>query len=1086
MVLFLVFPELLPERGVAEQGVAPDLTLAVSGTGRLEMTTEAGLFTTVDETVSVTTSNFTGYELTLETAGATTNLVHTTNSQLTIPTIDLGGAASVTTANFPNGYGYSLDATNYKAAPTVNSGGDVLRTTSAANATADTLTLTFGAKVPEGQPSGSYQNDFLLTAVAKEVNYQVTYEPNAGEDTVLDMPSPSTQTGSISGLTLYLDTAIPRRSGYDFLGWDTSSSATEPEVGRTDLTYDLDPETANTITFYAIWAENVCPAGRICYVGNGDDGTGTMPEQTANSNASVSLIPSNFSRSGYGFAGWNTEVDGSGNMYGPGEMITTGDLSLGGQKLYATWVQSEGLLQNWTGCSAMSTGDVTALTDFRDGETYLVSKLADGNCWMAENMRMRPASMRLSGANTNNPTSDFINLAQVSASSNQLCSSNTEACDNTVSYNLNNIDRGLTAEYAMDGNNLSWYSYGGTYNWFTATAGNGTYSMASGTVQGDISPAGWRLATGGTGGEFVTLNALINNNATGSDAGLRKYPVNIIHSGDYNATASTNRGTGVRIWTATAFSTANAYRFGASASQVTPKNTYNKWDAFSIRCVAKSSVPSVFGNIHYDANGGTGTMANDTNVDLYQAAVKPNTFTKSGYVFSKWNTAADGSGTDVVSEDMVAEAAAALNVSAGDTLTLYAIWGEILTLEYNANGGTGAPEPSTGIGDGSYDFVVTSIAPTREEFAFAGWADDDDATTADYMSGDTITVTTAESPKTLYAVWRPVACAAGTICYRANGADEGNVIAHTVNSNTATMLMPSDFSRDGYGFLGWNTAADGSGTTYGTMATLTTGDISEEGMILYANWKSSEGTMQNFNGCSTMSSGDVTALTDSRDGNTYAVAKLADGKCWMMENLRLDISTATVTAANTNSPTAVFLTEAETTAPTTTMCTTNNSACFDKILFDTNNINRSLSTSYNSNNGISSLYAYGVWYNWYAATAGNGTYSFTSGNVAGDICPAGWRLPTGGTGGEVQALNNTVNNGVLNSSVGLRAYPVNMVYAGDHNGSKDQSRGVYARQWTATVSDANSAYRLGVSATEVTPVKAYNKWDAFTVRCVAK
>ena len=32
----------------------------------------------------------------------------------------------------------------------------------------------------------------------------------------------------------------------------------------------------------------------------------------------------------------------------------------------------------------------------------------------------------------------------------------------------------------------------------------------------------------------------------------------------------------------------------------------------------------------------------------------------------------------------------------------------------------------------------------------------------------------------------------------------------------------------------------------------------------------------------------VTALTDQRDGETYAVARLADGNCWMIENLRLD------------------------------------------------------------------------------------------------------------------------------------------------------------------------------------------------------
>ena len=60
------------------------------------------------------------------------------------------------------------------------------------------------------------------------------------------------------------------------------------------------------------------------------------------------------------------------------------------------------------------------------------------------------------------------------------------------------------------------------------------------------------------------------------------------------------------------------------------------------------------------------------------------------------------------------------------------------------------------------------------------------------------------------------------------------------------------------------------------------------GLALYAIWVKSAGIMQEWNGCAGLNKGDVTALTDARDNDTYAVAKLADGKCWMIENLRLD------------------------------------------------------------------------------------------------------------------------------------------------------------------------------------------------------
>lgn len=39
---------------------------------------------------------------------------------------------------------------------------------------------------------------------------------------------------------------------------------------------------------------------------------------------------------------------------------------------------------------------------------------------------------------------------------------------------------------------------------------------------------------------------------------------------------------------------------------------------------------------------------------------------------------------------------------------------------------------------------------------------------------------------------------------------------------------------------------------------------------------------------------------------------------------------------------------------------------------------------------------YGYLYNWPAATAGETTSSITTGNASHSICPAGWRLPTGG------------------------------------------------------------------------------------------
>jgi hypothetical protein len=72
--------------------------------------------------------------------------------------------------------------------------------------------------------------------------------------------------------------------------------------------------------------------------------------------------------------------------------------------------------------------------------------------------------------------------------------------------------------------------------------------------------------------------------------------------------------------------------------------------------------------LSYDANGGTGTMTDDTEYAAGTfATAKANIFTRSDYNFVAWNTADDGTGASYDEGDSV--------VMIGDT-TLYAIWAE--------------------------------------------------------------------------------------------------------------------------------------------------------------------------------------------------------------------------------------------------------------------------------------------------------------------------------------------------------------------------------------------------------------------------
>ena len=842
-----------------------------------------------------------------------------------------------------------------------------------------------------------------------------------------------------SGLT-YLPVPEPTALNPTTL-FRTTSAGTNTHSLRFGVKMPLDVVAGtyvNTFTIEIVANIEPCAPESICYYGNGDDRLGTMEDQPVTSSNSATLVPSNFSRPGYGFKGWNTAADGTGTNYGPSQTISLGDLTTEGLRLYAMWVPSAGDLQNWRGCDAMSEGDVTALTDTRDGSTYAVAKYADGKCWMMENLRLdlSDTNVIISAQNTNKPTSSFITTANAHpASSNNFCTGNGSSCLDRVLHNTNNINRGLTPDYDTNDSSSSWYSYGVYYNYYTATAGNGGYSLTTGgaTVNGDICPAGWKLPTAYTrNDDLARLDAAYHgagNNQTTDPTGTlaserwRSYPLNQIYSGEQNGTSGYNRGISAGMNTAsnsTSIRSVNLWVRATAVSMVA--NSTSKSRGQTIRCTIKN-VSDIVGDVHYDANGGTGTMADDVDVNFAVSFAANNQFTRANYEFIGWNTNANGGG---------------INVSQG----------------------------------GALDDVAVQLGLT---------------------DGDTLT---------LYAMWRPVY----RIVYDDNGADAGSMAGATQTQSVGSFnLWAPNYSKSGYGFAGWSADANASTklinnqdvTVYGPSQSIqlnsafTSNADANNQITLYAVWLAADttDTLQTFSStrCGTMSTGDLLALRDERDSDTYMVAKLADGNCWMTENLRLDPSTTSFTASNTNNPTPAFINEASTSQTATTLCNEDSSTCVDKVMFNANNLDRTLTASPDTDNA-SSWYSYGMMYGWYTATAGNGSFEMSSGNVSGDICPAGWRLPTGGTSGEfVDLVNALTGSNSTETNNNLLAFPNNFIYSGDYNYNISGGRGSYGRFWSATPDGKIKAFRLGVAASAgATPANSWNKWDAFAVRCIVR
>ena len=797
----------------------------------------------------------------------------------------------------------------------------------------------------------------------------------------------------------------------------------------------------NTFIIEIVANLDPCDVESICYYGNGDDGTGSMPDQSAPSNTDVTLTPSNFSRSEYGFAGWNTEADGSGTSYGPSQTINVGDLDTEGLQLYAMWVPSAGSMQTWRGCDAMNSGDITALTDTRDNSTYAIAKYSDGECWMMENLRLdlSDTNVSINNYNTNRPTSGFMDKANLHpASSNSFCLNDNADCIDRLLFNNNNLNRNLNPDPDANDAGSSWYSYGIYYNYYTATAGNGGFNLKTrgAVVNGDICPTGWKLPTGskhddnlakldmaydGTGYDQETNpNGIIASNR------WRTYPLNFIYSGEQNGSNGYNRGISAGMTTANNGGASTGVNLWLRATAVSLiSNSTRKTRGQPVRCIAKK-VYDVIGNIHYDGNGGTGAMSDDLGVNFSTAHAANNQFTRMHFEFLGWNTAANGSGMTITEGGAVDDAAIQLSLIEGETLMLYAMWRPIYRVEYNGNGADAGSMANMAHEDVTSDFYLIASDYSKSGFGFMGWSTDANAG-AKLLNHEAVTV---------------------------YGPNQRVVFDNAFKSNADTNNQ----------------------------------------ITLYAVWVAADGndTLQTFNAsrCAAMNTGDVLALSDERDGDTYAVTKLADGNCWMAENLRLDPSANTFTASNTNNPTSTFNNEASLSYDSTVLCNDDTSTCIDQVLFNANNINRGLVSSPATDNDASSWYSYGIMYGWYAATAGNGNYAMSSGSVTGDICPAGWRLPTGGASGEFKSLTNLLAGGsVVATNDNMLAFPNNFIYSGDYNHDKSGGRGAYGRYWSATANGRIKAYRLGVAANTtigVTPEGSWNKWDAFAVRCILK
>ena len=578
-------------------------------------------------------------------------------------------------------------------------------------------------------------------AVLKEWEYTVVFDPNGGTGERVNQ-------GFFAGETKALTANTFTRTGYTFTGWNTKADGTGSNY-RNGLAFTP----AGNVTLYAQWRANEYT---VTFDRNG--GTGSMDNQSFTYGETKALTANAFTKEGCTFNGWSTTEGGTVSYRDKAEVKNLTAEQNGTVTLYAVWSTTRYTI------SYQDVEGVTNVGELPTTHTY--------------------------GTNTviPDPTRTGYTFAgwKINGGNDVYTSLTLEGEDYTGDITLTATWTAHTYTVAFDANGGDGNPMGAQ----TFTYGEAKNLPANTFTKEGYTFAGWKL------GNTIYKDEAQVENLTDVD----------------KATV-----------TLTAQWTANKY------------------------------------TVKFDPNGGDGTMADQTFTYDQEQALTSNAFTRTGYTFVGWNTEATG---NIVYTD--GQSVKNLTAQNGGTVILYAQWrANSYTITYNLEGGTVSGNPTSYTVESE---TITLNNPTRTGYTFAGWTGTD-------LSEASITVTIAKGStgnRIYTATWTAHTY---TVTFNPNGGT-GGMDDQSFTYDQTQALTANTFTRAGYTFAGWNTKADGSGTTYGDGAEVKNLTAENNGEVtLYAQWAAHTYTVTfDLNGGDGGSMGDQTFTYDETQaltGNTF-------------------------------------------------------------------------------------------------------------------------------------------------------------------------------------------------------------------------
>ncbi len=240
-----------------------------------------------------------------------------------------------------------------------------------------------------------------------------------------------------------------------------------------------------------------------------------------------------------------------------------------------------------------------SVKDSRDDKYYLISKLADGNCWMSQNLELildknTSLSNETTDLNTKTTWTPENSTLTVKPTSRTWPDRYSNASAAAYSYYPIATDRyyqggaSISSTPTASDTEYDWEKAGVYYNWYSATAGSGTYAMTSGNATDSICPKGWMLPLGTT--DNKSFYYLLTTKYGASAANMITPPLNFLRAGyyDYGDITMKRQGYSAGLWASSADSSqAQARNLFFHELNVSPQNSDIKGVGFSVRCVAR-------------------------------------------------------------------------------------------------------------------------------------------------------------------------------------------------------------------------------------------------------------------------------------------------------------------------------------------------------------------------------------------------------------------------------------------------------------------------------------------------------------------